>query len=126
MRRSRSIVKTLGALLALGLLLWLPARAMGEMCGMPMAGGMGGHGQMEQGQGMEGMKMEGMGPEKMARGNGERAIGEEFVCPIDGMRQKVSEVTPSVKYRGRVYYFCNEEAQRKFFQDPDRYATQGQ
>jgi len=53
---------------------------------------------------------------------GRKKVGEEFVCPIDGMRMKVTEQTPTAEYQGKTYYFCNEADKQAFSQDPDRYA----
>jgi YHS domain-containing protein len=86
---------------------------MGEMEGR---GGM---------QGMEGMGgMGGMGKGEMAQGpltEGRKEVGEAFTCPVDGMRMTVQENTPATEYRGKTYYFCNEQDKRIFLQDPERY-----
>ena len=74
-------------------------------------------------QGMEGM--EGMDKEEMAQQPttaGRKKVGEEFTCPVDGMRMKVTEQTPTAEYQGKAYYFCKEQDKQTFLQDPERYA----
>jgi len=86
---------------------------MGEMEG---SGGM---------QGMEGMGgMQGMGKEERKQQSlteGRKKVGEEFSCPVDGMRMTVQENTPATEYRGTTHYFCNEQNKQTFRQDPERY-----
>jgi YHS domain-containing protein len=53
---------------------------------------------------------------------GRKKVGEEFTCPMDGMRMQVTEHTPTAEYQGAVYYFCNEADKQTFLQDPERYA----
>jgi len=55
---------------------------------------------------------------------GRKEIGEEFICPVDGMRMTVTKNTPSTEYRGKTYYFCTEEEKRAFLQNPDRYVAE--
>jgi YHS domain-containing protein len=57
---------------------------------------------------------------------GRKEVGEEFICPVDGMRMRVTEDTPSTEYRGKTYYFCTEEEKRAFLQNPDRYMAREQ
>lgn len=52
---------------------------------------------------------------------GRKKVGEEFTCPVDGMRMSVTENTPATEYRGKTDYFCNEADKRAFLQDPERY-----
>jgi len=68
--------------------------------------------------------MGGMGKEEMAQQpltEGRKEVGEEFTCPVDGMRMTVTENTPTTEYRGKTYYFCNEQDKQTFLQDPERY-----
>ena len=57
---------------------------------------------------------------------GRKEVGEEFICPVDGMRMTVAKDTPSTEYRGKTYYFCSEEEKRAFLQNPDRYVSREQ
>lgn len=68
--------------------------------------------------------MAGMGKEKGQQPlpEGRKKVGEEFTCPVDGMRMKVTEQTPTAEYQGKAYYFCNEQDKQTFLQDPERYA----
>jgi YHS domain-containing protein len=88
----------------------------GDMMGMREAEGSGG---------MQGMgRMEGTGKEEIAQQpltEGRKEVGEEFTCPVDGMRMTVTENTPATEYRGKTYYFCNEQDKQTFLQDPERY-----
>jgi len=90
---------------------------MGDMMGM---------GEMEGGGGMKGMGgMAGMNKEEKAQQpltEGRKKVGEEFTCPVDGMRMTVQENTPTTEYQGKVYYFCNEADKQAFLKDPERYA----
>ena len=52
----------------------------------------------------------------------EKKMGEEFTCPVDGMRMKMTEQTPTAEYQGKTYHFCNEQDKQTFLQDPKRYA----
>ena len=45
---------------------------------------------------------------------GRKKVGEEFTCPVDGMRMQVTEHTPTAEYQGAVYYFCNEADKQTF------------
>jgi YHS domain-containing protein len=85
------------------------------------------------------MGMEGMDGEKGRQGMGAMAgtdkketaqqpataekkkVGEEFTCPVDGMRMKVTEQTPTAEYQGKIYHFCNEADKQAFLKDPERY-----
>src|SRR6266511_579160 len=104
-------------------LVGLSTAAMGGMMGGDgcMSGVMG-MGEMEGDGKMKGMEgMAGMGKEEMAQQpltEGKKKVGEEFTCPIDGMRMKVMENTPATEYRGKTYYFCNEGDKQTFLQDP--------
>lgn len=50
-------------------------------------------------------------------------VGEEAVCPVDGMKVRVTADTPSAEYRGQRYYFCNEAEKTAFQAQPDRYGA---
>lgn len=97
-------------------------------CGMGYGcmSGMMGMGKTKRGGEMRGMGgMEGMGKEEVAQQpptEGRKKVGEEFTCPIDGMRMKVTEKTPATEYRGKTYYFCSQEDKEAFLKDPERYA----
>ena len=69
--------------------------------------------------GMAGMGKEEMGQQSLTKGR--KKAGEQFTCPVDGMRMKVTENTPATEYRGKTYYFCNEQDKQTFLQDPERY-----
>lgn len=43
------------------------------------------------------------------------------VCPVCKMRTLVTEKTPSYVYKGKTYYFMNEEHKSIFVQDPERF-----
>jgi YHS domain-containing protein len=47
-------------------------------------------------------------------------LGEKTTCPICGMPLMVSSHTPAVKYKGKIYYFCNEEDKAQFMKDPEK------
>lgn len=49
-------------------------------------------------------------------------IGREAVCPVDGMKVRVTEDTPATEFRGKTFYFCNEKDQHEFLRRPERYA----
>ena len=92
--------------------------------GMSCMGDMMGMGGREGGKGMQGMgAMAGMDKEEMAQqpATAEKKVGEEFTCPIDGMRMKVTEQTPTAEYQGETYYFCNEADKQAFLKDPKQY-----
>lgn len=50
-------------------------------------------------------------------------FSEEAACPIDGMKLKVADDTPSTEYHGKTYYFCSEDEKRTFLTQPDRYVA---
>ncbi len=54
---------------------------------------------------------------------GKSELGKEAVCPVTGEKFKVTEKTPSVSYKGRVYYFCCGDCVRSFSADPGKYAV---
>ena len=47
-------------------------------------------------------------------------LGGKTTCPICGMPLMVSSHTPAVKYKGEIYYFCNEEDKAQFMKDPEK------
>ena len=49
------------------------------------------------------------------------ATEKTFVCPIDGMKMKVSTAVDSVKYKGKTYYFCMKGEKGKFLKSPEKY-----
>ena len=53
-----------------------------------------------------------------------KKVGEEFTCPVDGMRMQVTEQTPTAEYQGKTYYFCNEADKQTFLKDPERYVKE--
>jgi YHS domain-containing protein len=81
-----------------------------------------GSGTREGSGSMEGMAGMSKGKAQQPLPEGRKKVGEEFVCPVDGMRMKVTEQTPTAEYQGKVYYFCNEADKQAFLQDPERYA----
>ena len=93
-------------------------------CGCCMSSMMG-MGEAEGSGGMKGMEgMEGMGKEERAQQpltEGRKKVGEEFTCPVDGMRMTVMDNTPATEYRGKTYYFCNEADKQAFLKDPERH-----
>jgi YHS domain-containing protein len=55
---------------------------------------------------------------------GQKKAGEEFTCPLDGMRMKVAENTPAAEYEGKTYYFCSEAEKQTFLKNPERYVKE--
>ena len=51
------------------------------------------------------------------------AIGDQVVCPVDGMKVQVAAETPATEFHGRTYYFCSDANQRAFVKQPERYAA---
>ena len=51
-----------------------------------------------------------------------KKVGGEFTCPVDGMRMKVTEQTPTAEYQGKTYYCCNKADKQACLQDPEPYA----
>ena len=37
------------------------------------------------------------------------------------MKIEPTENTPQAAYKGKIYYFCNEECKNKFIADPQEY-----
>jgi YHS domain-containing protein len=121
----KSFIITILVLIGLSTAAAVSAGMHSQRKGMSCMGDMMGIGGMEGGKGMQGMEgMAGVGKEKAQQPlpEGRKKVGEEFVCPIDGMRMKVTEQTPTAEYHGKVYYFCNEQDKQTFLQDPERYA----
>ncbi len=50
-------------------------------------------------------------------------IGDQVVCPVDGMKVSVTTDTPSTEFQGRSYYFCSDADQRAFLKQPERYTA---
>lgn len=61
-------------------------------------------------------------PEPPGGSSGAR-MGQEAVCPVDGMKVQVTADTPSAEYGGRRYYFCSDADRRTFLERPDRYVV---
>lgn len=51
------------------------------------------------------------------------AIGDQVVCPVDGMKVQVAAETPATEFHGRIYYFCSDADQRAFLKQPERYVA---
>ena len=47
--------------------------------------------------------------------------GFKAVCPVCGMKLKVDKNTPSFIYKGKTYYFMNEEHKKIFEKEPEKY-----
>ena len=43
--------------------------------------------------------------------------------PIDGDKLSIRAATPTVEYKGKIYYFSSEENKRAFVASPDQYLT---
>jgi YHS domain-containing protein len=43
--------------------------------------------------------------------------------PIDGDKLSIRAATPTVEYKGKIYYFSSEENKRAFMAAPDQYLT---
>jgi YHS domain-containing protein len=91
------------------------------MIGMKAMEKIAGSGWMKSMEGMAGMGKEEMAQQPLTEGR--KKVGEEFTCPVDGMRMQVTEHTPTTEYQGTVYYFCDEADKQTFLKDPERYAT---
>ena len=50
-------------------------------------------------------------------------IGKKAVCPVTKEEFKVTAETPSVSYKGKVYYFCCGDCPPAFRADPEKYAA---
>ena len=66
-----------------------------------------------------------MGAAKEPTGAPKAKIGDEVTCPVDGMRFRVTDDTPSAEYQGKVYYFCTSAEQQDFSKKPERYLRAG-
>jgi YHS domain-containing protein len=121
----RNLVITVLVVVGLAIAAMVSAGMHSQRKGMSCMGGMMGMGQMERGKAMQGMgAMAGMDKEEMAQQPAtaeKKKVGEEFTCPVDGMRMKVTEQTPTAEYQGKTYYFCNEQDKQTFLQGPERY-----
>ena len=110
------------AVTVLGLLGFFSPGSAAACCCMEMDD-MGGMQAMEQGGG----SMEGMGRQRPRAPSGGEALAEnaptDAVCPVDGMKIRVTGDTPATEFQGRTYYFCSEEEQRKFLRHPERFAA---
>lgn len=58
-----------------------------------------------------------------ARQPGKSELGKDAVCPVTGEKFKVIKKTPSVSYKGHIYYFCCSDCVRLFGADPGKYAV---
>lgn len=45
-------------------------------------------------------------------------------CPVCGMEVDPKEGPLQQSYQGKTYYFCSEECQQEFNQEPQRYVGQ--
>jgi YHS domain-containing protein len=54
------------------------------------------------------------------RGKGEKGP-EMAVCPVCKMKVLVTENTPTYVYKGKTYYFMNEEHKNIFVENPERF-----
>ncbi len=57
------------------------------------------------------------------RSPGKSELGRKAVCPVTGEKFKVTKNTPSVSYKGHIYYFCCGDCVRSFNADPRKYAV---
>lgn len=123
----RNLVITVLVLVGLSIAAVVTAGMHSQRKGMSCMGDMMGMEGMEGAKGRRGMGgMAGMAKEENAQQPttaSRKQAGEEFTCPVDGMRMKVQENTPATEYRGKTYYFCNQEDKQAFLQDPERYVN---
>ncbi len=56
---------------------------------------------------------------RMARAD---EVGKEAVCPVMGVKFKVTPVTQAADYKGKTYYFCCNTCPPEFQKNPDKYA----
>src|SRR5687768_4103511 len=89
----RNFVITVLVVVGLSIAAVVSAGMYAQRKGMSCMGDMMGMGGMEGGKGMQGMgAMAGMDKEEMAQQPAtaeKKKVGEEFTCPVDGMRMKV-------------------------------------
>jgi len=50
-----------------------------------------------------------------------RADDRVVTCPVSGNSFKKSEITESMDYKGKTYYFCCAGCKEKFQEDPEKY-----
>ena len=112
----KSFIITILVLVGLSTAAAVSASMHSQRKGMSCMGDMMGMGEME---GMADIGREERTQQSLTEGR--KKVGEEFTCPIDGMRMTVTENTPATEYRGKIYYFCSEEDKQTFLQDPERY-----
>lgn len=118
----KSFIITILVLVGLSTAAAVSAGMHSQRKGMSCMGDMRGMGEMEESGEMEGMAD--MGREERTQQSlteGRKKVGEQFTCPVDGMRMRVTENTPATEYRGKTYYFCDEQDKQTFLQDPERY-----
>jgi YHS domain-containing protein len=45
--------------------------------------------------------------------------------PVDGSKISMRATTPTFEYKGKIYYFSNEENKRTFMANPEQYLKGG-
>lgn len=45
--------------------------------------------------------------------------------PVDGAKISIRAATPTLEYKGKIYYFANEANRRAFLASPETYAAGG-
>jgi len=48
-------------------------------------------------------------------------VGDQIECVMDGMKMVLTPDTPSIQYKGNVYYFCSADEIATFLADPEKY-----
>lgn len=51
-------------------------------------------------------------------------LGGKAICPICGMEITVSTQTPTLEYKGQIYYFCTEDEKAQFMKNPEKFLSQ--
>ncbi|MEW6026423.1 MAG: YHS domain-containing protein [Planctomycetota bacterium] len=49
-------------------------------------------------------------------------LGQKVKCPVMGDEFTVTKFTPSLEYKGKVYYFCCGGCPEEFKANPDKFA----
>lgn len=70
-----------------------------------------------------GLMMVGMmlGGHRMGRKGHKHAEPETAVCPVSGNSLSISSATTRATVGGKIYYFDDEEHQRRFVLEPDKF-----
>lgn len=63
----------------------------------------------------------GLTPTKPAKGHTESNANKFAECPVCGMTIEVKPDTPRTEYKGKTYYFMNDEMKEEFVKSPDQF-----